>query len=92
VLSDLLWAGFGINRPSGERTAPYWRHVMVIDAAGAGMPRSKAVTAASLLDKRKVSPTREAQEAAGVEAYRQHVRGGRPGGSYNIVSNLPTRA
>jgi nitroreductase len=32
VLSDLLWAGFGINRPaSGDRTAPYWRHVMVID-------------------------------------------------------------
>ena len=32
VLSDLLWATFGINRPaSGDRTAPYWRHVMVID-------------------------------------------------------------
>lgn len=32
VLSDLLWAAFGINRPaSGDRTAPYWRHVMVID-------------------------------------------------------------
>ena len=31
LLSDLLWAAFGINRPSGERTAPYWRHVMVID-------------------------------------------------------------
>lgn len=31
VLSDLLWAAFGVNRPSGERTAPYWRHVMVID-------------------------------------------------------------
>jgi len=29
--SDLLWAAFGINRPSGDRTAPYWRHVMVID-------------------------------------------------------------
>ncbi|HXP76011.1 MAG TPA: hypothetical protein VN823_17850, partial [Stellaceae bacterium] len=29
VLSDLLWAAFGINRPSGDRTAPYWRHVMV---------------------------------------------------------------
>src|SRR5271165_658442 len=23
VLSDLLWAAFGINRPSGDRTAPY---------------------------------------------------------------------
>jgi nitroreductase len=31
VLSELLWAAFGINRPSGDRTAPYWRHVMVID-------------------------------------------------------------
>jgi len=31
LLSDLLCAAFGINRPSGDRTAPYWRHVMVID-------------------------------------------------------------
>jgi hypothetical protein len=31
VLSDLLFAAFGVNRPSGDRTAPYWRHVMVID-------------------------------------------------------------
>ncbi len=31
TLSDLLWAAFGVNRPSGDRTAPYWRHVMVID-------------------------------------------------------------
>lgn len=31
VLSDLLWAAFGINRPGGDRTAPYWRHVMVMD-------------------------------------------------------------
>ena len=31
VLSDLLWAAFGINRPSGDRTAPFWRHVMVMD-------------------------------------------------------------
>jgi nitroreductase len=31
MLSDLLWAAFGINRPGGDRTAPYWRHVMVID-------------------------------------------------------------
>jgi nitroreductase len=30
-LSDLLWAAFGINRPSGDRTAPYWKHVMVMD-------------------------------------------------------------
>ena len=32
VTSGLLWAAFGINRPaSGDRTAPYWRHVMVIE-------------------------------------------------------------
>ncbi len=31
TLSNLLWAAYGINRPGGERTAPYWRHIMVID-------------------------------------------------------------
>jgi len=31
ALSDLLWAAYGVNRPSGDRTAPYWRHIMVID-------------------------------------------------------------
>jgi nitroreductase len=31
LLSDILWAAYGINRPSGDRTAPYWRHIMVID-------------------------------------------------------------
>jgi nitroreductase len=31
LLSDLLWSAFGVNRPSGDRTAPYWRHIMVID-------------------------------------------------------------
>jgi len=35
VLSDMLWAAFGINRPSGDRTAPYWRHIMVIDVYAA---------------------------------------------------------
>jgi nitroreductase len=35
VVSDLLWAAFGINRPNGDRTAPYWRHVMVIDVYAA---------------------------------------------------------
>lgn len=36
VLSDLLWAAFGINRPTtGDRTAPYWRHLMVIDVYAA---------------------------------------------------------
>jgi nitroreductase len=32
VLSDLLWAAFGINRPASDgRTVPYWRHIMVLD-------------------------------------------------------------
>jgi hypothetical protein len=35
VLSDLLWAAFGINRPSGDRTTPYWHHVMIIDVYAA---------------------------------------------------------
>jgi Nitroreductase family len=35
VLSDLLWAAFGVNRPSGDRTVPYWRHIMVIDVYAA---------------------------------------------------------
>ncbi len=35
VLSELLWAAYGINRPSGDRTAPYWRHIMVVDVYAA---------------------------------------------------------
>ena len=35
LLSDLLWATYGVNRPSGDRTAPYWRHIMVIDVYAA---------------------------------------------------------
>ena len=35
VLSDLLWAAYGVNRPGGDRTAPYWRHIMVIDVYAA---------------------------------------------------------
>ncbi|WP_421998551.1 nitroreductase family protein [Reyranella sp.] len=31
LLSDLLWAAFGVNRATGERTAPYWRHLLVMD-------------------------------------------------------------
>jgi len=32
VLSNLLWAAFGVNRPESDgRTAPYWRHVLVVD-------------------------------------------------------------
>ncbi len=35
ILSDVLWAAYGVNRPSGDRTAPYWRHIMVIDVYAA---------------------------------------------------------
>lgn len=35
LLSDLLWAAYGVNRASGDRTAPYWRHIMVIDVYAA---------------------------------------------------------
>jgi nitroreductase len=31
ILSDLLWAAFGINRPSGFRTAPCGRYIIAID-------------------------------------------------------------
>ena len=31
VLSDILWAANGVNRPNDGRTSPYWRHIMVID-------------------------------------------------------------
>lgn len=32
VLSDLLWSAYGVNRQESDgRTAPYWRHVLVID-------------------------------------------------------------
>lgn len=30
-LGDLLWAACGINRPSEERTVPFWRHPMGVD-------------------------------------------------------------
>ncbi|WP_082306160.1 nitroreductase family protein [Achromobacter piechaudii] len=29
-LSDLLWAACGVNRAGGERTAPYWRHRILL--------------------------------------------------------------
>jgi nitroreductase len=31
TLSDLLWAAFGVNRADGGRTAPYARHIIMID-------------------------------------------------------------
>jgi nitroreductase len=35
TLANLLWAAYGVNRPSGDRTAPYWRHIMVVDVYAA---------------------------------------------------------
>jgi nitroreductase len=35
ILSDLLWAAFGVNRPDGGRTAPYARHILAIDVYAA---------------------------------------------------------
>ena len=35
VLSNLLWAAYGVNRPSGDRTAPCWRHIVAIDVYAA---------------------------------------------------------
>jgi nitroreductase len=35
VLSDILWAAYGVNRASGDRTAPCWRHILVIDVYAA---------------------------------------------------------
>ncbi|NJD88215.1 MAG: SagB/ThcOx family dehydrogenase [Betaproteobacteria bacterium] len=35
VLSDLLWAAYGVNRASGDRTAPCWRHIVAIDVYAA---------------------------------------------------------
>jgi nitroreductase len=31
TLSDLLWAANGVSRASDLRTAPYWRHITVMD-------------------------------------------------------------
>jgi nitroreductase len=60
VLSDLLWAAFGVNRPASDgRTAPYWRHVLVIDvyvASADGVwlyePRSHSLSPYQTLDLR----------------------------------------
>lgn len=35
VLSDLLWAAYGVNRANGDRTAPCWRHIIAIDVYAA---------------------------------------------------------
>jgi len=66
VLSDLLWAANGVNRPSGDRTAPYWRHIMVIDiyaamADGVWLydPKAHALVPHSKDDLRAISGTQD---------------------------------
>ncbi len=66
VLSDLLWAANGGNRPSGDRTAPYWRHIMVIDiyaAMGDGAwlydPKAHALVLHAKADLRAESGTQD---------------------------------
>lgn len=31
LLSDLLWSACGVNRDTGDRTSPYWRHRIILD-------------------------------------------------------------
>jgi nitroreductase len=35
LLSDLLWAAFGVNGPDGARAAPYARHILAIEVYAA---------------------------------------------------------
>jgi SagB-type dehydrogenase family enzyme len=45
VLSDLLWAAFGVNRPDGHRTAPSavnWQETDIFAAIGSGLFRYDA--------------------------------------------------
>lgn len=71
TVSNLLWAAFGINRPSGDRTAPYWRHIMVIDiyvAMGDGVwlyePKSHALLPYMSTDIRAQTGTQDFVAAA----------------------------
>lgn len=66
VISNLLWAAYGINRPSGDRTAPYWRHIMTIDVYAAmsdGLwlydPKRHVLVQRSSSDLRKVTGLQE---------------------------------
>jgi len=71
ILSDLLWAANGVNRPSGDRTAPYWRHIMVIDIYAAMLdgvwlydPKAHALMPHSKDDLRALSGTQDFVAAA----------------------------
>lgn len=75
VLSTLLWAAFGINRAAtGDRTAPYWRHVMVIDlyvamAEGVSLyePKTNALLPCLQRDIRKDTGTQDFVVSAPLE-------------------------
>jgi SagB-type dehydrogenase family enzyme len=49
ILSDLLWAAFGVNRPDGHRTAPSavnWQEIDIFAAIGSGLFRYDAAARA----------------------------------------------
>jgi nitroreductase len=72
LLSDLLWAAFGINRPqSGDRTAPSWRHsieLIIYAATAHGVwrydPKPHALVPHLRADLRRQSGTQEFVAAA----------------------------
>jgi nitroreductase len=74
VLSDLLWAADGVNRPSGDRTAPYWRHIMVVEiyaamADGVWLyePRAHTLVRHAMADLRAETGTQDFVGAAPLE-------------------------
>ena len=72
LLSDLLWAAFGINRPqSGDRTAPSWRHsieLIIYAATAHGVwrydPKPHALVPHLRADLRRQSGTQDFVAAA----------------------------
>jgi hypothetical protein len=74
VLSDLLWAADGVNRPSGDRTAPYWRHIMVVqiyaamaDGVWLYEPRAHMLVRHTVADLRAETGTQDFVGAAPLE-------------------------
>lgn len=64
VMSDLLWAAFGVNREDGRRTAPSamnWQEIDIYLATESGLflynPRSHAITRLSRHDMREKTGT-----------------------------------
>ncbi len=80
LLSDLLWAAFGVNRTNGDRTAPYWRHVMVMDiylATAAGVwlyePQSHRLLHHLSEDIRAQTGTQDFVAGAPVDSFTSHM-------------------